>query len=783
MNDTTGRGLKTPGFRACGRASSRTQKLSALLFRPALACLLIALASLGSSRAGAQPSDSSSFLFVADPEITASGGTDPLAELAAQIRTMQLRPSFVVAGGNLTAHGSPDEYARLQQDASALQSAGAPLYAVPGSRDVRWCPNGKESFAHVFGKLYQSFDRAGAHLILLDTTVYLQSLGHLDRAELEWLSKDLAKLKPETPILVFCCHGLGQGGPGSRPLDNEYDLIDMLRKQNVVAIFCGQPHADQVKKTSGITTISVRSLGTGPKYLVRIDPALVRVDRPGDGAALTHVATLPVTRRAHPSILKSAWDDPDIPYLERRRPAVTLEPRAVADNPEDEKARYRIDDGPWKPMTKDARDVWRDTFPTRGIPVGVHAADIDLTTSSGVTEDAELVFEVERDTRDANRKWALNLDGPIQAGPLAYENLIVVPCLDGKVYALDAQSGKHRWTFSTKGAFVAPAAMEGSALAGAAPRERSTRESRSAKEATLYAGGTDHYLYAMDAATGHLRWKFDAGAPIFAQPAVASGVVCFGVAGRVYGLDAVGGQMRWSQPAGGWFQCAAATDGSAFFLNSWDGAVYAFRATTGEPVWTTKIEIGDAAPAPRSGSPAGMPASPAVAAPALFEGRVYICMTDGTLHALDAATGKPQWTTRVPNGADPLGISAPVVREATIYVAGTGDHGDVYAFDARTGEERWRSSTGQAIYNSSPAIAPDGKSLAIMSVRGRVSVLDAATGNRLWAYELGPGNTFSTPAYDGSVVYTTTMADDVQALNGPGVAHMPSEPVARPPKR
>ena len=102
-------------------------------------------------------------------------------------------------------------------------------------------------------------------------------------------------------------------------------------------------------------------------------------------------------------------------------------------------------------------------------------------------------------------------------------------------------------------------------------------------------------------------------------------------------------------------------------------------------------------------------------------------------------------------------------------MAGLGKNGDVYCLDAATGHIQWRVPTGQIIYDSSPRLAPDGKSLAIMGLRGRVSILDCQDGHRLWGYELGPGNIFSTPEYDGQHVYTTTMANDVQAINAPGV--------------
>jgi len=132
-------------------------------------------------------------------------------------------------------------------------------------------------------------------------------------------------------------------------------------------------------------------------YRVVVTPLLVTVERAGDRAAKpVVVASLPIAANARPSVLRVAWDDPDIPYLERRRPAATLEPRMLGDNPDKEQAEYRLDDGPWKPMTKDRRDIWRDQFPTQKIPVGMHSAVVRLTTSNAITYTGELLFEIER---------------------------------------------------------------------------------------------------------------------------------------------------------------------------------------------------------------------------------------------------------------------------------------------------------------------------------------------------------------------------------------------------
>jgi outer membrane protein assembly factor BamB len=681
------------------------------------------------------------FLDITDTNQTVETGTDPLKALVAEAIGSPNRPAFIIDTGNITETGRPAEFERFRQALSPLDGAGIKFYAVPGNHDVRWSPDGKEAFTHAFGKPYQSFDYGGTHFILLDTTVLLEHWGHLDKSELDWLTKDVKRVKPETPVFLFMHHWIGREAPSQRMIDNENELLPLLRGHNLVAIFTGHGRQDLVWQTNGIKTLMARGLYQGSYYKVAVSPQLVTIERysrekPGDkGAQPVAVITLPLARKARVSQMHAFWNDDDDPFLTRRWPTALLQPRAVTDTTDKETAQYRIDDGPYKPLIKDSRDVWHDQFQTKDIPIGVHTADIHLTTSNNVTYEDELIFEVERDNREPTRKWAINLDGPIQSSPLLDRDTLFVSGLDSKLYALDIENGKRRWNFPTRGPILASPILAGS---------------------TLYIGSTDHGLYAIDPANGHERWRFDAGSPIYATVAVTQGIVCVPCNGKIYGVDVQSGLMKWSRPASGLFQSHVVADRDTFYFGGWDNTFYALDALTGTPRWS--IKMGKT-----------FYYSPAIAAPALGNGRVYVCTNDGILHALNAATGHEDWIAHAPTGSDAFGYSSPVVLGLDIYIAGLGEHGDVYALDTTNGKPRWQSPTGQAIYDSSARLAPNGKSLAIMGVRGHVSILSTEDGKRLWGYELGPGNIFSTPEYDGNIVYTVTMDNDVQAINGPGV--------------
>jgi outer membrane protein assembly factor BamB/predicted MPP superfamily phosphohydrolase len=684
------------------------------------------------------------FLNITDTHQTADGTTEPLRALVTEATSGTQRPAFIIHTGDVTETGRQAEYDRFKQVLAPLNAAGIKFYAVPGHHDVRWSPDGKETFSHNFGKLYQSFDYSGAHFILLDTTVMLEHWGHLDKPEMDWLSKDIKRVRPETPVFLFMHHWIGRESPAQRMIDNENDLMPLLRDHNLVAIFTGHGHQDLVWQTNGVKTLMARGLYQGSYYKVIVSPQLVTIerynkDKPGQGSV---VATLPLGHKSKTSQMHVFWDDDNDPFLTRRWPTAVLQPRAISDNPEKESAQYRIDEGAYKPLIKDSRDIWRDPFPTKDIPVGVHTADVRLTTSNNVTYDDELIFEIERDNREPTRKWAVNLDGAIQSNPLLDRDTLYVSCMDSKLYAMDIAKGKHRWIFPTKGALLASPVLSGT---------------------TLYIASMDHGLYAIEPDTGHQRWRFEAASPLCSTPAVAQSVVCVGGNGKIYGVNAEDGKVKWTQPAGGFFQSHVTADQDTFYLGGWDNTFYALDAVTGTPRWTVKLGK-------------TFYYSPAISTPALGNGRVYVCTNDGMLHALNVANGHEDWAVHAPQGSDAFGYSSPVVLGLSLYIAGLGDHGDVYALDTSNGKINWQSPTGQAIYDSSPKLSPDGTTLAIMGVRGHISILSTADGKRAWGYELGPGNIFSTAEYDGRILYTVTMAHDVQAINGPGIGGVPAAP-------
>ena len=102
----------------------------------------------------------------------------------------------------------------------------------------------------------------------------------------------------------------------------------------------------------------------------------------------------------------------------------------------------------------------------------------------------------------------------------------------------------------------------------------------------VYFGSGDGHVYAVDAASGRLAWKFRTGDVVHASPAYADGLVVLGSwDGRLYALDAATGAQRWAFQAGvdplihnqqGFQSSAAIADGTVY-VGCRDGHLYAIE--------------------------------------------------------------------------------------------------------------------------------------------------------------------------------------------------------------
>ena len=266
--------------------------------------------------------------------------------------------------------------------------------------------------------------------------------------------------------------------------------------------------------------------------------------------------------------------------------------------------------------------------------------------------------------------------------------------------------------------------------------------------AVTYQIGISHAGYSGDTtivAPLSRRWSHTFTGPV-SYPIIADHRVLVTVADNgggsgtnLYALNQVTGAIVWSQPISGtFFWSNAAYDSGRVFVVNFDGLLQAFNAFTGRPAWSTQL------PGQSSFS------SP----PTASRGIVYTggAGVGGTVYAVSEKTGSVLWTQPVMNGDN----SSPALSRSDVYVSYA--CGLVYAFDRRTGQQRW--------FSNGPCEGGGGKTPVYHS--GRVyardftgnKILNAVTGMLAGNFQAGPA-----PAFDGSTGLFLN-AGTLQAIKG-----------------
>ncbi len=139
------------------------------------------------------------------------------------------------------------------------------------------------------------------------------------------------------------------------------------------------------------------------------------------------------------------------------------------------------------------------------------------------------------DEKTGAQRWSTGSSG-INSAPVAGGGLVYVAGADTTIRAYHAQDGSPAWTFQT-GGNVSPVFSTGAGLAF--------------DGGTLYAGAQGGVLYALDAATGKQRWSVSVDRSIDASPAVAGGAVFVATeSGKIMAFRASDGVPAWSYVAG-----------------------------------------------------------------------------------------------------------------------------------------------------------------------------------------------------------------------------------------
>lgn len=268
------------------------------------------------------------------------------------------------------------------------------------------------------------------------------------------------------------------------------------------------------------------------------------------------------------------------------------------------------------------------------------------------------------DLRTGARLWAYEPGADIgESSPCVADGVVYVGDLGGTVHAVKAKDGARLWTFKTKTEVKAsPVVAEGKVI----------------------VGSYDSHVYALDAKTGALAWAFATEGQVHATAAVADGVAFItGCDSVLRAIRVADGKEMFQVTSGAYTGASPALVGDRAYYGTFENEVLAVDLTAKRVLWRYKPEERQ---------------FPFYSSAAVDGGRVVLGGRDKLVHALDAATGKVQWTFTTKGRVD----SSPILAAGQVYV-GSAD-GRVYALDAATGRATAEFDTGGPI-TASPAIA------------------------------------------------------------------------------
>ncbi|TAN05075.1 MAG: hypothetical protein EPN38_12630 [Rhodanobacteraceae bacterium] len=313
-------------------------------------------------------------------------------------------------------------------------------------------------------------------------------------------------------------------------------------------------------------------------------------------------------------------------------------------------------------------------------------------------------------------------------------------------------------------------------------------------DGTVYATNDDGYLYAVDARTGKLRWRFHAFNQLMGTPIVAtvdgrrlvfvgagnsvfaySHAVNFAKPGArvirgnglsaMFAVDAATGKQVWVYPTQGEDMPTPVFDRGRLLFGNGDGHVYALAAASGQLVWKTPIK-----------------SFVSMSSATLDPGRGVLVMggtQPSAIHGLDAETGKLLWSVTPP------GVFSSSAGDGTLAIHGSTAIGQIETQDdaqARSGESSSQElaidlGSGKILWSTTLGggkVPPRNKDAVPTIVAGvvytgspvthREYALDAASGKILWQRAM-PASMKAAPAVVGNAVIQPTASGDIVTLD------------------
>lgn len=351
-------------------------------------------------------------------------------------------------------------------------------------------------------------------------------------------------------------------------------------------------------------------------------------------------------------------------------------------------------------------------------------------------------FGTEPPPGDGAVLWSAGSSG-VSGAPVADASTVYFATVDHHLIATDRKTGAIRWTATTDARAAATEFGQNVVLAG-----------------SIVSFG-DYVVYGFDAATGARRWVFDpeaqgvAGYAAGAYELRTDGTTIYAGSGsgHAYAINARDGTLVWVNalaPGGNTSVYDPVIDGSAVyvtvrhFTNPITGELDALDRSTGKLLWSRNF-----GPPTTAGTGSGP-----LDAVVLYNGLVIVAIDDGTIHAVDRATGSDVWVApRLPN-VMALDDARPLRVSGSILIAGSSVP-VLVGYDAETGRLLWQVDAGQG--SDTKPFAADDQSVYVPFNNGTLGSFDPKTGAERWLRAAPHGAYFmSYPFIGADAVFAPT---------------------------
>jgi outer membrane protein assembly factor BamB len=316
-------------------------------------------------------------------------------------------------------------------------------------------------------------------------------------------------------------------------------------------------------------------------------------------------------------------------------------------------------------------------------------------------------------------RWKFKANDGIEGAAAIANGTAYIGCLDEHLYAIDMATGQLRWTYRTdpaKGTKVGP-----------------IRTSPGVRDGLVYVGDTDGVFHCVEAATGNKRWTFDTQAEITSSASFAGDTVLFGSSDENLHCLSKEGKERWRfKVPGGPVMGTPAIVGQRTFAAGCDSTLHVLDTVKGTEISGT-VDLG----------------GQVGATVAVIGDELYVGTMSGEVLAVNWKKGEVLWRFEAPRAKQPFYASAAATDN--LIIIGSRDK-RVYALDRKSGKEVWNFATKKKV-DSSPVVA--GGRVIVGSADGNLYVLDLASGTERKRFSLGKEITASPAVGENNLVIGT----------------------------